>query len=64
LAIAVLVAGPVLAQAAPPETMARWNAAEGIPLWTGEPPSGGFVKPPERPDAVPDFVTGAATPVG
>jgi acetyl esterase/lipase len=62
LALLAFGAGPALAQAAPAETMVRWRAAEAIPLWPGEPPSGGFVAPAERPDAIPNFVTGVAMP--
>jgi acetyl esterase/lipase len=42
--------------------MARWNAAEVIPLWPGAPPNGGFASQPERPDAIPNFVTNVAMP--
>jgi acetyl esterase/lipase len=55
-------AAPALAQAAPAETMARWNAAEVIPLWPGAPPNGGFAAQPGRPDAIPNFVTNVAMP--
>jgi acetyl esterase/lipase len=60
--LTTLGAGPALAQAAPAETMARWEAAETIPLWPGEPPNGGFVAPAQRPDAIPNFVTAVAMP--
>jgi acetyl esterase/lipase len=60
--LAAWAAAPVLAQAAPAETMARWNAAEVIPLWPGAPPNGGFARQPERPDAIPNFVTNVAMP--
>lgn len=60
--LAAMGAEPALAQAAPAETMARWQAAEIIPLWPGEPPNGGFVAPADRPDAIPNFVTGVAKP--
>ena len=58
--LGILGTSPALAQGAPPETMARWNAAEVIPLWPGAPPNGGFVRQPERADAVPNFITNVA----
>ena len=61
-AVAALVAAPALAQVAPPETMAQWNAAETIPLWPGSPPNGGFVAQPPRPGAIPNFITNVAMP--
>lgn len=60
--LAAMSATAALAQAAPAETMARWQAAEVIPLWPGAPPNGGFVALAERPDAIPNFVTGVAMP--
>lgn len=60
--LAAWAAAPALAQAAPAESMARWEAAEVIPLWPGAPPGGGFVRQPERPDAIPNFVTNVAMP--
>lgn len=62
LAILAALPAPAFAQGAPPETMAQWNAAETIPLWPGEPPNGDFVAPPERPNAIPNFITGVAMP--
>jgi len=52
----------VLAQGAPPETMAQWNAAQRIPLWPATAPGGGFVKQPDRPDAIPNFITNVEMP--
>lgn len=60
--LGILGVSPALAQGAPPETMARWNAAEVIPLWPGAPPNGGFARQPERPDAIPNFITNVAMP--
>lgn len=60
--LGILGASPGLAQGAPPETMARWHAAEVIPLWPEGPPNGAFARQPERPDAVPNFVTNVAMP--
>ena len=52
-----------VAQAAPAETMAKWNAARRIPLWTGEPPNGGFAPLPPRAGApIPNFITDVAMP--
>jgi acetyl esterase/lipase len=61
-ALAALGAAPVLAQGAPSETMAQWNAAETIPLWPGSPPNGGFTAQPARPGAIPNFITNVAMP--
>jgi acetyl esterase/lipase len=55
-------ATPALAQAAPAETMARWNAAEIIALWPGAPPNGGFASQPAPPGAIANFVTNVAMP--
>ena len=60
--LAAVGMSPTLAQGAPPETMARWNAAEVIPLWPGAPPNGGFARQPERADALPNFITNVAMP--
>ena len=53
---------PAMAQGAPPATMAQWNAAEVIRLWPSAPPNGGFARQPERPDAIPNFITNVAMP--
>lgn len=60
--LAAWATAPALAQAAPAETMARWDAAEVIPLWPGAPPGGGFARQLERPDAIANFVTNVAMP--
>lgn len=60
--LAAVTPAPLLAQGAPPETMAQWNAAERIALWPGIPPGGGFVAQAERPDAIPNFITNVAMP--
>ncbi len=60
--LAALSAARAVGQGAPPETMARWNAAQRIPLWSGEPPNGGFTPPPSRPNPIPNFITGVAMP--
>lgn len=60
--LGILGASPVLAQGVPAATMARWNAAEVIPLWPGSPPNAGFARQPERPDARPNFITNVAMP--
>src|SRR6186713_1577360 len=60
--LAAVGMSPALAQGAPPETMARWSAAEVIPLWPGAPPNGGFARQPERADAIPNFITNVAMP--
>lgn len=60
--LAALSVTQAAAQGAPPETMARWNAAQRIPLWSGEPPNGGFVPPPSRTNPIPNFITGVAMP--
>jgi acetyl esterase/lipase len=60
--LAAMAASKAGAQGAPPEVMARWNAAQRIPLWAGEPPNGGFVAPPARPNAIPNFITCVAMP--
>ena len=60
--LAMLGARSAFAQAASPEAMARWNAAQRIPLWQGDPPNGGFAAQPDRPDAIPNFITNVAMP--
>ena len=61
-ALFVMAASPAMAQGAPPETRAQWNAAEVIRLWPGAPPNGGFARQPARPDAIDNFITNVAMP--
>jgi acetyl esterase/lipase len=60
--LAAVGISPAMAQGAPPETMAQWNAAEVIRLWPAAPPNGGFARQIERPDAIPNFITNVAMP--
>ncbi|WEK46292.1 MAG: alpha/beta hydrolase [Candidatus Andeanibacterium colombiense] len=62
-AAAALGASRLAAQGAPPETIARWNAAAAIPLWPHEPPGGGFAPlPPRAGPPIPNFITNVAMP--
>lgn len=61
--LAALGTARATAQSAPAETMAKWNAAQRIPLWAGEPPNGGFAPlPPRAGPPIPNFITGVAMP--
>ena len=61
--LAALGVGQARAQSVPAETMAQWDAAQRIPLWTGEPPNGGFKPlPPRAGPPIPNFITGVAMP--
>lgn len=61
--LAALGTSRAAAQAAPAETMAKWNGAQRIPLWSGEPPNGGFAPLPPRTGApIPNFITNVAMP--
>lgn len=66
---AAAAAGPAFAQRAPlapPPALgplsASWNAAEVIPLWTGEPPNGSFKSQPVPANSPPGFLRNVAQP--
>lgn len=62
-ALAVIFSsGAAFAQGASPEVMARWNSAQVIPLWQGDPPNGGYAASPANSEAFPNFVTHVAMP--